>query len=152
MKEEKLKIFIDSIVGYFGHTADSKVSVGSPYLINNMQEAIADYTGVISITGDYNGACYFSAPAILLRHLVLSVGETDTSEEMMLDTVGEVANTLSGNARRKLGNGFVISPPDIVKGVPNNKRVEEYGRIYAIPISWKFYKATLGISLQPAHI
>jgi len=148
MIEKNLKVFVDSIVRYFEHTSDPSVLVGSPYLIDDMQEVSADYTGVISITGDYTGACYFSAPRVLLRHLILSVGESDTSEPMMLDAVGEVANTLSGNVRRELGKKFIISALHIVKGMPKNSSDEDGARIYAIPISWKSYKATLGVCLH----
>jgi len=84
----------------------------------------------------------------LLRHLILSVGETDTSEIMMLDAVGEVANTLSGNARKELGGGFNISAPHITKGLPTIETVGEGHRIYAIPIQWKSYRAMLGVSLH----
>lgn len=148
MIEKNIRVFVDSIVQYFGHTYDPSVLVGSPYLIDDIREASADYTGVISISGQYSGACYFSAPAVLLRHLILSVGESDTSETMMLDTVGEVANTLSGNARRELGRKFVISAPHIIKGTPNNSAMLSGTRIFAIPINWKSYKATLGICLN----
>ncbi|MEO0974470.1 MAG: chemotaxis protein CheX, partial [Pseudomonadota bacterium] len=90
MKEEKLKVFIDNIVRYFGHTSDPSVAVGSPYLIDNIEEVDGDYTGTIIISGAYEGACHFTAPSALLRHLILAVGETDTSEPMILDAVGEV--------------------------------------------------------------
>jgi len=148
MKEENLRVFLNSIVRYFGHTSDPSVNVGSPYLVNEIKEACTDYTGLISISGEYQGVCYFSAPSVLLRHLILSVGETDTSETMMLDTVGEVANTLSGNARKELGSGFNISAPHITKGLPTIEEPGDGARIYAIPILWKSYKAMLGVSLQ----
>lgn len=148
MKEENLRVFLTSIVKYFEHTSDPSVSVGAPYLVDEIKDACKDYTGLISISGDYKGVCYFSAPAVLLRHLILSVGETDTSESMMLDTVGEVANTLSGNARKELGKGFEISAPHITKGLPSIETDDEGTRIYAIPIQWKSYKAMLGISLH----
>ena len=148
MKEENLRVFLSSIVRYFGHTSDPNVDVGAPYLVDEIKEACREYTGLISISGEYQGVCYFSAPAVLLKHLILSVGETDTSETMMLDTVGEVANTLSGNARRKLGKGFKISAPYISKGLPTIETEGEGNRIYAIPIQWKSYKALLGVSLH----
>jgi len=148
MKEEKLKVFIDSIVEYFRHTNDPKVGVGSPFLINTVKEIGADYTGIISISGAYNGACYFTAPTALLRHLILSIGETDTSEAMIHDAVGEVANTLSGNARRELGKHFMISTPTVSKGMPSDVNKPDNTRIYAIPINWKSYKAALGIHLD----
>ena len=148
MKEENLRVFLNSIVRYFGHTSDPSVSIGTPYLVNEIKEACTDYTGLVSISGEYQGVCYFSAPAVLLRHLILSVGETDTSETMMLDTVGEVANTLSGNARQALGRGFNISAPHITKGQPSSYNSNDGERIYAIPIVWKSYKAMLGVSLH----
>ncbi|GAA6139153.1 hypothetical protein NBRC116583_29000 [Arenicella sp. 4NH20-0111] len=148
MKEEKLKIFIDSIVQYFHHTSEPNVKVGSPFLIKRIEEVSADYTGSITISGAYQGACHFTAPSALLRHLILSVGESDTSEPMMQDAVGEVANTLSGNARRELGKQFIISTPRVFKGPPSDLNKQENSRIYAIPINWKSYKATLGIHLN----
>lgn len=149
MMENQLKVFIDGVVNYFHHTNDSSVLVGSPYLINDLDEISSDYTGSIAISGSYEGACHFTAPSALVRHLILSFGETDTSESMISDTVGEVANTLSGNARQKLGKGFNISPPKISKGCPNDSpNRAHHSRIYAIPISWKSYRAALGIHLN----
>lgn len=148
MKEENLKVLIDCIVNYFAHTNDPTVKVGTPYLINAINEISADYTGTIAISGAYQGACHFTAPSALLRHLILSIGESDTSEMMMEDAVGEVANTLSGNARRELGHDFIISTPKITKGTPQDLNKQAKGRIYAIPINWKSYKASLGIHLS----
>jgi len=148
MKEEKLQIFIDIIVRYFNHTNDPKVKVGSPFLIQDINEITADYTGTIMISGAYEGACHFTAPSALLRHLILSTGESDTSDAMLEDTVGEVANTLSGNARRDLGQKFIISTPRIFKGTPDDEHKNDETRMYAIPISWKSYKAALGIYLN----
>lgn len=147
MKEENLRVFLNSIVRFFSHTNDPRVVVGSPYLLDNINDAHADYTGLISISGQYQGVCYFSAPSVLLRHLILSVGETDTSDTMMRDAVGEVANTLSGNARKEFGKGFNISAPHVTRGLPEIEEQAEGSRIYAIPINWKSYKATLGVAL-----
>ncbi|MEO0369209.1 MAG: chemotaxis protein CheX [Pseudomonadota bacterium] len=147
MIEKKLQVFIDGIVRYFEHTSQPTVNVGSPYLIRNIEDVSADYTGEIAISGAYEGACYFTAPSVLVRHLILSLGEQDTSEEMMKDTVGEVANTLSGNARKELGQEFIISVPRVHAGAPSAADMPSKDRMYAIPITWKSYKATLGIYL-----
>ena len=148
MKEEKLKVFIDIIGEYFHHTNDPKLRVGSPYLVKSIEEVSADYTGSIAISGAYEGACHFSAPSALLRHLILSIGESDTSDAMMQDAVGEVANTLSGNARRTLGKQFIISTPKVYKGAPSDLNKGADAHIYAIPITWKSYKAVLGVHLN----
>ena len=148
MLEKQLQVFIDGVIRYFQHTSDKQVDVGTPYLMNNNEIASGDYIGVISISGSYEGCCYFAAPSILLKHLVLSMGENDTSDEMLKDTVGEVANTLSGNARQKLGKDFIISVPMVSKGGRNSERLFADSRSYVIPISWKSYKASLGICLS----
>lgn len=148
MIDKKLHVFIDTIVNYFNHSGSNvEAKVGSPYLINSMDQINSDYTGCITVTGAYQGFCYFSAPAILIKHLIMSLGETDTSEDMMLDTVGEVANTLSGNARETLGKDFIISVPEVIKGPPPNEPQHSEQRIYAIPINWKSYRALLGVCL-----
>lgn len=146
MIEQNLNVFIDSTVNYFNHTNTVPAKVGSPFLVKSAEEIRGDYTGIIAISGAYNGVCYFIAPTALLRHLMMSLGEYDVSEHMLLDTVGEVANTLSGNARRELGNNFIISVPKVIKGIPQED-VEQESRMYAIPISWKSYRATLGVNL-----
>ena len=147
MVEKSLQVFIDGIVNYFNHTSDKSIEVGTPYLLAPEETIPGDYTGVIAISGAYNGCCYFTAPSILLKHLVMSIGENDTSEAMLLDAAGEVANTLSGNARKALGSDFIISVPRVVRGVHNIMDVPETQRIYAIPIQWHTYKALLGICL-----
>jgi len=148
MIDKKLHIFIDGIVNYFNHIgSDIEAKVGSPYLINTVDQIKSDYTGCITVTGTYQGFCYFSAPTILIKHLIMSLGETDTSDDMMMDTVGEVANTLSGNARETLGSDFIISVPDVIKGPPQHDVKHSEQRIYAIPINWKSYKAQLGVCL-----
>ncbi len=147
MVERKLQIFIDGIVNYFNHTSDKSIDVGCPFLLGQSEKIPGDYTGVISISGAYKGCCYFTAPEMLLKHLVLTIGETDTSETMLVDAAGEVANTLSGNARKQLGKDFIISVPKVIRGVYNVVDVPEEQRIYAIPIKWHSYKALLGVCL-----
>jgi len=145
--EQTLNVFIDGIVRYFQHTSHKEVDIGSPYLIDSQPGVINDYTAVITISGAYQGCCYFTAPSILLKHLILSTGESDTSEEMVIDATGEVANTLTGNARESLGSDFIISVPKVIKGAPSEHAFPYQQRAYAIPISWKSYKALLGICL-----
>jgi len=148
MIDKNLHTFIDGAVNFFNHTGtDVAAKVGSPYLIDSVSQINSDYTGCITVSGAYQGFCHFSAPKILLKHLIMSLGETDTSEEMLIDTVGEVANTLSGNAREYLGKDFIISVPEVVKGQAKKDQPHDEQRIYAIPINWHSYKATLAVCL-----
>ena len=147
MSEETLQVFIDGVVRYFEHTSDREVHVGTPYLASNKSPVSMDYTGIIGISGPVKGCIYFTAPSVLLKHLLLSIGETETTVHYMMDLVGEVANTISGNARRELGKDFMISVPLVVQGSPTTLHLPPELRSYVIPINWKSYTAAVAVCL-----
>lgn len=148
MSEQTLQVFIDGAINYFKHTSDKDVKVGSPYLIENNSPAAFDFTGIIGVSGPYRGTVYFTAPKALLTHLLLAIGERDTSMENILDLVGEVANTISGNARSEFGHEFMISVPVVVEGAPNKIHLPKHLRSYVIPVYWKAYSAAVVICLE----
>lgn len=145
MSEDKIQVFIDGLTRYFSQLTDAAVKVGTPYLESNQSPQALDYTGIIGVSGNYRGCVYFTAPKVLLKHLILNLGETDTSEKNLVDMVGEVANTLSGNARRELGKDFMISVPVVVEGAPSSIHLPRELRSYVIPIVWKSYTAAVVI-------
>jgi chemotaxis protein CheX len=148
MSEQTLQVFIDGVVRFFQHTNDREVKVGTPYLVENNNPAAYDVTGIIGISGPYRGCVYFTAPRILLKHLLLSLGEQDTSSPNLFDLVGEVANTISGNARRIFGQEFMISVPVMIAGAPSNIHLPSQLRSYVIPVYWKSYHAAVVICLE----
>lgn len=147
MSEETLKVFVDGAMNYFKSASDDEVKVGSPYLIENTTPKVFDYTGIIGISGPYRGTVYFTAPKILLKHLLISLGEKDTSLDNILDLVGEVANTISGNARSTFGHEFMISVPVMIDGIPNSIHLPSDLRSYVIPIYWKSYSAAVVVCI-----
>ncbi len=148
MAEQTLQVFIDGAVRFFEHTNDKDVKVGTPYLVENVNPAAYDVTGIIGISGPYRGCVYFTAPRILLKHLLLSIGEIDTCSENLFDLVGEVANTISGNARSIFGHEFMISVPVMLEGAPSHIHLPQNSRSYVIPIYWKAYHAAVVICLE----
>ena len=84
----------------------------------------------------------------MLRNILHIMGEPDTSITLLKDLVGEIANTVSGNARREFGSEFIISPPIIVEGAPSQNYLPKGRRSYIIPVSWDKYKTIIGISLN----
>ena len=148
MSEATLQVFIDGVVRYFRHTSHKEVEVGTPYLVDNDNPAAFDYTGIIGISGPTKGCVYFTASRILLKHLLLSLGEGDTCDENLIDLVGEVANTISGNARSEFGQDFMISVPVVITGAPSNIHLPQSSRSYVIPIYWKAYSAAVLICLS----
>ena len=153
MVEKTLDTFTQSIINYFHSTYNINVDIGSPYLIYNLDELNGDFTGVINISGQYNGSCYFSTPKSLLQQILTSL-EIDidiNSDDVLSDIAGEIANTLSGNARAELGENFIISIPTVFRGKSSLEALIDEStseeRTYAIPVVWNSEKAFLGVNL-----
>ena len=148
MQEQQLQVFIDGAVHYFHQVNASDVSVGTPYLADNKNPASFDCTGIIGITGPSEGCVYFTAPTALIRHILLSFGEAEHTRDNLRDLVGEIANTISGNARGEFGAEFMISVPVVVDGAPESIYLPKDARSYVIPIYWKAYSAAVVICLR----
>lgn len=148
MKEKRLQVFIDGVHNYFTQVNDYEIEVGTPYLVENINPPSCDITGVIGITGPITGCVYFTAPIDLLKHLLITIKEPDISISNMMDLVGEVANTIAGNARREYGPEFDISVPLVIKGVPDKIYLPRDARSFVIPIAWKTHGANIVICLK----
>jgi chemotaxis protein CheX len=147
LKESEIRTFINGTTNYFEVTAQQAASVGSPYLVVDGNPGAYEYTGVIGVSGARKGVVYFTAPRGMLTVLLMRMQETDTSDESIRDLVGEVANTISGNARRDFGKNFVISVPVVV--AHDEERVTTpHARSFVIPINWRTHSAKLVVCLE----
>jgi chemotaxis protein CheX len=145
LKEAEIRTFIDGTTNYFEIAAQQAATVGSPYLVTDGNPGAYEYTGVISISGARSGIVYFTAPRGMLTVLLMRMQETDTSDENIKDLVGEVANTISGNARRDFGKNFHISVPVVHD---TEKVAAPHSRSYVIPINWRTHSAKLVVCLE----
>jgi chemotaxis protein CheX len=148
LQEQELKTFVEGTTNYFEVAAQQPASIGSPYLVTDGQPAVHDYTGMITITGKREGVVYFTAPRAMLTVLLMKMQESDFSHETMRDLVGEVANTISGNARRDFGRDFVISVPSVVAGERPDIPQTPGLRSFVIPINWRSHSAKLVVALK----
>ncbi|MBT8144092.1 MAG: chemotaxis protein CheX [Gammaproteobacteria bacterium] len=148
MDELDLQVFIDGTTDFFAQMGGEKADVGTPYLVSNCNSEIKGFTGIIGVSGKRRGSVYFTAPPVLLKVLLMSIGEEDTSHENLCDMVGEVANVISGSARKEFGQDFLISVPVVVVGRLDKIVVPAELRSFVVPISWKSYDAALVISLE----
>src|SRR2546423_15298635 len=146
LNEQELKTFVQGTTNFFEITAQQPASIGSPYLMEG-SPSVHEYTGVINISGKREGVVYFTAPKAMLTVLLMKMQENDFSHETMKDLVGEVANTISGNARRDFGRALVISVPSVLTGerpeIPRRPGI----RSFVIPINWRSHSAKLVVSL-----
>lgn len=148
MDEEELRAFIEIVKQYFERQTGRLPELGNPYLGDPAALPMYDFTGVIGISGARPGCVYFTAHRDLLRELLLHVGESTLSDENLSDLVGEVANTISGNARRVFGPEFMISVPVVVAGAAQAIQVPRNVKAYILPLRWHKREAALVASLQ----
>ena len=148
LQEQELKTFVEGTTNYFEIAAQQPATIGSPYLVEGTPPAAHDYTGIINVSGKREGVVYFTAPKAMLTVLLMKMQESDFSHETMRDLVGEVANTISGNARRDFGRDFVISVPNVLSGEQPEVPLKPGMRSFVIPINWRSHSAKLVVALS----
>jgi|APMI01.1.fsa_nt_gi chemotaxis protein CheX len=147
--EQEIKVFLDAVDTYFSQITKERAAVRAAYLADGEHlPQTYDFTGLIAVSGQYRGCLYFSAPAVMLRHLLLVMEEPSHSDENFLDAVGEIANTLAGNSRKHFGETMAISVPVTMKGAPERIKSSVRARPYVIMVSWKKYNASLVVDIE----
>ena len=146
--ETEVGVFVTGVLHYFGTTVQQVAQCGTPHLALNGNPEISDYTGVIQVTGKRVGLVAFTAPKSMLSVMLMRMQETDMSHDNLCDLVGEIANTLSGNARRDFGHQFNISVPSVVHGRNTPVEYPEKTRPIIVPIEWRTYHARLVVCLD----
>ncbi|HSI82494.1 MAG: chemotaxis protein CheX [Candidatus Methylacidiphilales bacterium] len=149
MTESELQVFIDGTTRYFGRTTRRPAIVDPPFL-KGEESFLLDYTGVIGISGKQRGTIYFSATTDMLSELILSMGAglPYMEDSSLRDMVGEVTNTISGNARKEFGGMFMISVPVVVKGNQAGLYMPSNLTSFVIPVIWGAHKAFLVVCLE----
>jgi chemotaxis protein CheX len=147
MRQDEIQVFVDGLMSYYTVITKRAPVIGSPYLVDDPSSGFLEYAGLIGITGRYSGSVIFTAPKSMLMLLLSRYNGSEYSSDLLLDLVGEIANTISGNAREKLGPDFVLSPPTVTHGkfsdIPSSKGLQTY----CIPIDWHNRKANLVVAL-----
>ena len=154
LSEQDLQVITDTVQSYFGRLTKERARISASFLAE-AGEALPefDYTGMIQISGAYRGWVYFTAPKLMIRYLLLSVGETLQGDDIFMDTAGEIANTIAGNARKHFGETMQISVPTTrmsgdAAGAWLGKPVHE--RPMVIHIQWQALAAALVVDLESA--
>ncbi|MGS2717945.1 chemotaxis protein CheX [Eionea flava] len=148
MNDDSLAMFVEGISHYFETITEKPAVIGAPFLVKDINEYLSDYTGVIGISGNYKGSVFFTASQSLLRQLLSVLGILEATEDKMMDLVGEVSNTISGNARRTFGDQFMLSTPIVLKGKSDSVKVAKVEEVYVIPLVWRQHQANLIINLE----
>ena len=146
LNETDLRLFVDSIKHYLKVTARQEPQITSAFLGTGDVQGF-EFNGIVTFSGNYNGQVLVSMPAKMLRELLLLQHETDLSDGNLLDAVGEIANTLAGNARKTLGTGLSISVPVKIQGAPTIKtRVRKHP--FVITLRWSSHEAMVCVDME----
>ncbi len=148
MTEQEIRVFINGAAKYFQTVTELPAQIGTPFLKEPADQIISDFSAIIGITGLHRGAVYFTAPRPMVQKLVKQLGETDVSDDICADFVGEIANTISGNAREHLGKNFLISVPVVLRGQPDAIRFPNDVATFVIPVLWDGHRSALIVCLK----
>jgi chemotaxis protein CheX len=147
MEEQDLKIFIESVAHYFDQIFGEPALVDPPFL-GGKALPLLDFTGVIGISGRQQGAVYFTADRAMIAEMLEALGEDPAEEDFQADIVGEVANTIAGNARREFGGDFLISVPMVLRGAPESFSLPRDTQPFVIPFAWRQHRSFLITALS----
>ena len=153
LKVEDVKVFSDAALGFFAQTTGHKASVRTAYLLDGAGPTVwNDFQGRIELAGRYRGSVTFSAPRGLLTHVLLSIGESDYTDASHRDIVGEIANQMSGQARRHFGEAMDISPPRVIDRDQARHEANQHQAQgmapFVIPVQWDRYEAHLVVQME----
>ncbi len=148
MKSQRINAFVDIVRHYFDQFGHDELVIETPYLLENNLPQLHDYTGVIGISGVKRGVVYVTASKALLNGILQEIGEPNKADSSMIDLVGEIANTIAGNARSEFGSEFHISIPFVFKGAPQSIILPKNERSFIIPITWQSQVGQIVICLQ----
>lgn len=149
INEKDIHTFVDAISNFFFHVTEEKVEIKTAYLLeNDVPSATFDLTSYITLSGNFTGRIYFSAPRSMLTHLLLMMGEQTRDNDRLLDAVGEIANTISGNARKHFGETMEISVPTTQETGTDWLKTVVSPHSYVILVKWKQYRASVVVDIQ----
>lgn len=144
--EDDLHLFVDAVKHYLKTTTRQAPEVTSAFLGDTTLQGY-EYNGLISFSGGFTGHLMVSMPQAMLRELLVLQHEHNFSEAYLLDAVGEVANTLAGNARKVFGSALDISVPVKLKGTQGMvARVR--ARPFIITFRWNHHPALVCVDME----
>ncbi len=140
-----LRMLVHTVQNYFKVTTPQEPQITSAYLGSESLETY-EFNGVVAFSGSYEGHVTVSMPAKPLKELLLLQGETQLTDANLLDAVGEIANTLAGNARKTLGRELQISVPTKLQGI-GTLRTRSAKRPYVITLRWNHQNAMVCVDM-----
>lgn len=152
MKAKYINPFIKAIVEVLKVMAFVKIKASKPYLKKD-DMATGDVSAIVGMTGQSNGTFSLSFDeAGILTIATNMFGEKITKlDREVTEVVGEIANMVSGQARRELeGMGLVLDGaiPSVFGGANHNILHFTEGPKIAIPFTMEEGKLTMEVCFE----
>jgi chemotaxis protein CheX len=103
MNDKDIQVFITGVRRYFDSIKKDVSVVIEPPFIKDNDKPFLEYTGIIGISGKAHGAVCFTANGVMQENIMRFLNETPIYRDVIFDLVGEISNTLRGNAREEFG-------------------------------------------------
>lgn len=116
--------FMAAIKNVFKTMLNMEVEFAKPHIRTEI-DTTHDVSGVIGLSGDVKGVVVVSFPRLAAVRIASAFAGVDLndSDEDFPDAVGELANMISGNAKKDFdGLQVFISPPSVVIGASHQIR------------------------------
>jgi chemotaxis protein CheX len=146
--EFELGVFVNSVMHYFETAVQQPAACGIPHLALRRRPELADYTGIVRISGRRDGVVLFTAPRSMLCVMLMCMHETDLSHAHLRGLVGAIANNLSGDAQRNFRHQYSVSVRSVVHDSDAPLVYPPHARPIVIPIAWRSYQARLVVCLD----
>ncbi|MCR9141500.1 MAG: chemotaxis protein CheX [bacterium] len=147
MKTEEVQIFVNLVVQYFEGLSGEACKTGIPRLAGADDYHAKPMTGLIGISGQYKGCICFSTGPEMLRDAVrATLGDGGDFPNAEADMIGEIANTIAGNAMQAFNDSFSISVPMVCEDA-SKVSLPQGVPVYIIPISWQGHAGDLVIGM-----
>ena len=146
--EFEVGVFVNSVMHYFETKVQQPAACGIPHLALRQRPQLADYTGMVRIAGQRDGVVLFSAPRSMLCVMLMCMQQTDLSHEHRRELVGQIADTLSGDAQRNFRHQYSIAVRSQVHDGEAPVVYPPHARPIVIPIAWRSYQARLVVCLD----
>lgn len=148
MTEKEVQLFKECTESFFRDFLGEAAQVG-PAHIKQDEKAVLECTGLIGVSGERRGGLYLTAERALLQAMAAAMlPEHELTDDIILDVIGEAANTIAGNVRKDLGTGYMISVPSIIDGAPRELRFRLELPVYVLPIKWRGHEGMLVLGIE----
>ncbi|MBA3582188.1 MAG: chemotaxis protein CheX [Gammaproteobacteria bacterium] len=135
INEQELSVFANASLEFFAKNTGILANIDEPQ-IELGDPPLKHVAGLIEISGVAHGYVYATSTRDDITKLLKAMGETDIDSFMIQDIMGELASTISSNARQSFGERFKVSVPKII-ACNGRHFIKERFTSLILPVKWQ---------------